>query len=324
MKKNIAVVMGGYSLEYNISIKSGNNVVKTLDDNLYNIFRVIIAKNKWVYIDSFNKEYKINKDNFTLLINNNIINFDLVFMMIHGNPGENGVLQKYFENLGIHFTGPNSETAELTFNKKKCIDYLASFSIKTARSFLLKKEENYNLKDIIRDLNFPMFIKANNSGSSLGVYKAYHEKDAKKYIKNIFKIDNEIIIERFINGREYSVGIINNGGEIQALGVTELISENDFFDYEAKYEGKHKDFTPAKIDMKLEYMLKNQAEEIYRILKIPGFSRIDFIVESNITYFLEINTIPGMTNQSIFPKQVELKNIKLKDLFTEIIQNKLK
>jgi|TARA_B100001093_G_scaffold78570_1_gene69779 D-alanine-D-alanine ligase len=324
MKKNIAVVMGGYSLEYNISIKSGNNVVKTLDDNLYNIFRVIIAKNKWVYIDSFNKEYKINKDNFTLLINNNIINFDLVFMMIHGNPGENGVLQKYFENLGIHFTGPNSKTAELTFNKKKCIDYLASFSIKTARSFLLKKEENYNLKDIIRDLNFPMFIKANNSGSSLGVYKAYHEKDAKKYIKNIFKIDNEIIIERFINGREYSVGIINNGGEIQALGVTELISENDFFDYEAKYEGKHKDFTPAKIDMKLEYMLKNQAEEIYRILKIPGFSRIDFIVESNITYFLEINTIPGMTNQSIFPKQVELKNIKLKDLFTEIIQNKLK
>ena len=268
--------------------------------------------------------YKINKDNFTLLINNNIINFDLVFMMIHGNPGENGVLQKYFENLGIHFTGPNSKTAELTFNKKKCIDYLASFSIKTARSFLLKKEENYNLKDIIRDLNFPMFIKANNSGSSLGVYKAYHEKDAKKYIKNIFKIDNEIIIERFINGREYSVGIINNGGEIQALGVTELISENDFFDYEAKYEGKHKDFTPAKIDMKLEYMLKNQAEEIYRILKIPGFSRIDFIVESNITYFLEINTIPGMTNQSIFPKQVELKNIKLKDLFTEIIQNKLK
>ena len=324
MKKNIAVVMGGYSLEYNISIKSGNNVVKTLDDNLYNIFRVIIAKNKWVYIDSLNKEYKINKDNFTLLINNNIINFDLVFMMIHGNPGENGVLQKYFENLGIHFTGPNSKTAELTFNKKKCIDYLASFSIKTARSFLLKKEENYNLKDIIRDLNFPMFIKANNSGSSLGVYKAYHEKDAKKYIKNIFKIDNEIIIERFINGREYSVGIINNGGEIQALGVTELISENDFFDYEAKYEGKHKDFTPAKIDMKLEYMLKNQAEEIYRILKIPGFSRIDFIVESNITYFLEINTIPGMTNQSIFPKQVELKNIKLKDLFTEIIQNKLK
>ena len=324
MKKNIAVVMGGYSLEYNISIKSGNNVVKTLDDNLYNIFRVIIEKNKWVYIDSLNNEYKINKDNFTLLINNNIINFDLVFIMIHGNPGENGVLQKYFENLGIHFTGPNSETAKLTFNKKKCIDYLSNFSIKTARSFLLKKEENYNLKDIIRDLDFPMFIKANNSGSSLGVYKAYDEKDAKKYIKNIFKIDNEIIIERFINGREYSVGIINNGSEIHALGVTELISENDFFDYEAKYEGKHKDFTPAKIDMKLEYMLKNQAEEIYRILKIPGFSRIDFIVESNIIYFLEINTIPGMTNQSIFPKQVALKNIKLKDLFTEIIQNKLK
>ena len=189
---------------------------------------------------------------------------------------------------------------------------------------MLKRNENYDLKNIINDLNFPMFVKANNSGSSFGVYKAYNEDEINKYIQDVFKIDNEIIIERYIDGREFSVGVINNLGKIQSLGVTELISENDFFDYQAKYKGKHKDFTPAKIDTKLESLLKNNAEKICGILKIPGFSRIDFIVEDNTPFFLEINTIPGMTDQSIFPKQVVLNNFNLKDLFTEIIENSIK
>ena len=324
MKKNIAVVMGGYSLEYNISLNSGAYVMRTIDDKLYNIFKIIISKEKWVYIDGDNNEHILNKDNFTVNVDGNVTSFDLVFIIIHGDPGENGILQKYFEELKIPFTGPNSKTAELTFNKKKCIDFVSTHSINAAKSFLLKKDKTYDLHKIINKLNFPMFVKANNSGSSFGVYKAYNEDELKKFIVDIFKIDNEIIVERFINGREFSIGVTNFDKEIKVLAVTELISENDFFDYEAKYEGKHKEVTPAIINLDLENKLKTEAKKIYKVLKLSGFSRIDFIVENQLPYFLEINTIPGMTEHSIFPKQVKLNNLNMTELFTEIIQNTLK
>ena len=324
MKKNVAVVMGGYSLEYNISLNSGAYVMRTIDDKLYNIFKIIISKEKWVYVDEGNNEHILNKDNFTVNVDGNVTSFDLVFIIIHGDPGENGILQKYFEELKIPFTGPNSKTAELTFNKKKCIDFVSTHSINAAKSFLLEKDKTYDLHKIINKLNFPMFVKANNSGSSFGVYKAYNEDELKKFIVDIFKIDNEIIIERFIDGREFSIGVTNFGKEIKVLAVTELISENDFFDYEAKYEGKHKEVTPANINLDLENKLKTEAKKIYKVLKLSGFSRIDFIVENKLPYFLEINTIPGMTEHSIFPKQVRLNNLNMTELFTEIIQNTLK
>ena len=324
MKKNIAVVMGGYSLEYNISLNSGAYVMKTIDDKLYNIFKIIISKEKWVYIDTDNNEYIINKDNFTVKVDGNVTSFDLAFIIIHGDPGENGILQKYFEELKIPFTGPNSKTAELTFNKKKCIDFVSSYSINAAKSFLLEKGKNYDLNQIINKLNFPMFVKANNSGSSFGVYKAYNEEELKKFIIEIFKIDNEIIIERFVDGREFSLGVTNVGKKIKVLAVTELITENDFFDYEAKYEGKHKEVTPANINLDLENKLKTEAKKIYKVLKLSGFSRVDFIVENQLPYFLEINTTPGMTEHSIFPKQVRFNNLNMTDLFTEMIQNSLK
>ena len=324
MKKNIAVVMGGYSLEYNISLNSGAYVMKTIDDKLYNIFKIIISKEKWVYISADNNEYTINKDNFTVKVDGNVTSFDLAFIIIHGDPGENGILQKYFEELKIPFTGPNSKTAELTFNKKKCIDFVSSYSINAAKSFLLVKGKNYDLNQIINKLNFPMFVKANNSGSSFGVYKAYNEEELKKFIIEIFKIDNEIIIERFVDGREFSLGVTNVGKKIKVLAVTELITENDFFDYEAKYEGKHKEVTPANINLDLENKLKTEAKKIYKVLKLSGFSRVDFIVENQLPYFLEINTTPGMTEHSIFPKQVRFNNLNMTDLFTEMIQNSLK
>ena len=324
MKKNVAVVMGGYSLEHNVSLNSGAYVMRTIDDKLYNIFKIIISKEKWVYIDGDNNEHILNKDNFTVNVDGNVTSFDLVFIIIHGDPGENGILQKYFEELKIPFTGPNSKTAKLTFNKKKCIDFVSTHSINAAKSFLLEKDKTYDLHKIINKLNFPMFVKANNSGSSFGVYKAYNKDELKKFIVDIFKIDNEIIIERFIDGREFSIGVTNFGKEIKVLAVTELISENDFFDYEAKYEGKHKEVTPANINLDLENKLKTEAKKIYKVLKLSGFSRIDFIVENQLPYFLEINTIPGMTEHSIFPKQVRLNNLNMTELFTEIIQNTLK
>ena len=324
MKKNIAVVMGGYSLEYNISLNSGAFVMRTINYELYNIFKIVISQEKWIYINQYNNEFNINKDDFTVNVNGNVTRFDAVFIMIHGDPGENGVLQKYFEELKIPFTGPNSKTAELTFNKKKCIDFVSTHSINAAKSFLLEKDKSYDLNKIIHKLNFPMFVKANNYGSSFGVYKAYNEDELNKFIVDVFKIDKEIIIEKFIDGREFSIGVTNFDKEIKVLAVTELISENDFFDYEAKYEGKHKEVTPANINLDLENKLKKEAKKIYEVLKLSGFSRIDFIVENQLPYFLEINTIPGMTEHSIFPKQIRLNNLNMTELFTEIIQNTLK
>ena len=316
--------MGGYSLEHNISLNSGAFVMRTINYELYNVFKIVISKEKWIYINEYNNEFNVNKDDFTVNVNGNVISFDSVFIIIHGDPGENGILQKYFEELKIPFTGPNSKTAELTFNKKKCIDFVSAHSINTAKSFLLEKDKSYDLNKIINKLNFPMFVKANNSGSSYGVYKAYNKDELNKFIVDIFKIDNEIIIERFIDGREFSIGVTNFDKEIKVLAVTELISENDFFDYEAKYEGKHKEVTPANINLDLENKLKKEAKKIYEILKLSGFSRIDFIVENQLPYFLEINTIPGMTEHSIFPKQLRLNNLNMTELFTEIIQNTLK
>ena len=316
--------MGGYSLEHNISLNSGAFVMRTINYELYNVFKIVISKEKWIYINEYNNEFNVNKDDFTVNVNGNVISFDSVFIIIHGDPGENGILQKYFEELKIPFTGPNSKTAELTFNKKKCIDFVSAHSINTAKSFLLEKDKSYDLYKIINKLNFPMFVKANNSGSSFGVYKAYNKDELNKFIVDIFKIDNEIIIERFIDGREFSIGVTNFDKEIKVLAVSELISENDFFDYEAKYEGKHKEVTPANINLDLENKLKKEAKKIYEILKLSGFSRIDFIVENQLPYFLEINTIPGMTEHSIFPKQLRLNNLNMTELFTEIIQNTLK
>ena len=316
--------MGGYSLEHNISLNSGAFVMRSINYELYNVFKIVISKEKWIYINEYNNEFNVNKDDFTVNVNGNVISFDSVFIIIHGDPGENGILQKYFEELKIPFTGPNSKTAELTFNKKKCIDFVSAHSINTAKSFLLEKDKSYDLNKIINKLNFPMFVKANNSGSSFGVYKAYNKDELNKFIVDIFKIDNEIIIERFIDGREFSIGVTNFDKEIKVLAVSELISENDFFDYEAKYEGKHKEVTPANINLDLENKLKKEAKKIYEVLKLSGFSRIDFIVENQLPYFLEINTIPGMTEHSIFPKQLRLNNLNMTELFTEIIQNTLK
>lgn len=298
--------------------------MRTINYELYNVFKIVISKEKWIYINEYNNEFNVNKDDFTVNVNGNVISFDSVFIIIHGDPGENGILQKYFEELKIPFTGPNSKTAELTFNKKKCIDFVSAHSINTSKSFLLEKDKSYDLYKIINKLNFPMFVKANNSGSSYGVYKAYNKDELNKFIVDIFKIDNEIIIERFIDGREFSIGVTNFDKEIKVLAVSELISENDFFDYEAKYEGKHKEVTPANINLDLENKLKKEAKKIYEVLKLSGFSRIDFIVENQLPYFLEINTIPGMTEHSIFPKQLRLNNLNMTELFTEIIQNTLK
>ena len=320
MKKNVAVLMGGYSSEYEISMKSGQVVYNNLDKDLYNAFRIVVTKDKWFYLDNNNKEFNISKNDFSLTIENKKIKFDVAFIVIHGSPGEDGILQSYFESIGIPYTGCDSDTSAITFNKRDCISFLKKYSIPTANSIHLNYGDKIDEEKIIKEIGIPCFVKANKSGSSFGVYKVNRKSDLLPSINNSFKIDKEILIESFLDGTEVSVGVMNYKKEIKVFGITELITENDFFDYEAKYEGKSKEITPANISKIQQNNVTKIAKKIYQKLGIKGLSRSEFIFVDNTPYFLELNSIPGLTKESIFPKQVKINGISLQELFTDIIQ----
>tara|TARA_B100000768_G_scaffold181472_1_gene204612 strand:+ start:7684 stop:8655 length:972 start_codon:yes stop_codon:yes gene_type:complete len=322
MKKNVAILMGGYSSEYQISLKSGQVVYDNLDYKLYNPFKIIISKDKWVYLDG-NKEYNISKDDFSVKVNNKIIRFDVAFIVIHGSPGEDGILQSYFDSLKIPYTGCNSQTSAITFNKRDCISFLQKYNIPSAKSIHLNLGDSIEIDNIIKKIRLPCFVKANKSGSSFGVYKAYKKEELIKSIVNSFKIDNEILIESFLDGIEVSVGVMNYKNNIEVFGITELITDNDFFDYEAKYNGKSKEITPANISEVQKNNIIEISKKIYRKLGMKGFSRSEFIFVGNTPYFLEINSIPGMTKESIFPKQAKKYGISLKELFGELISQSI-
>ncbi len=247
MKKNIAIIMGGYSSEYQISLKSGNVVYETLDKEKYDAYRIHIFKDKWVFVDDADKEFPIDKNDFSALVDDTKITFDCVFNAIHGSPGEDGFMQAYFELLGIPQTSCSMYQAALTFNKRDLLATLKPFGIKTAESYYLNLGDSIDEDAIVAKVGLPCFVKANKAGSSFGISKVYKKDNLKAAIDNSFKEDNEIIIEQFLDGVEVSVGVISYKGKTTVLPITEIVSENDFFDYEAKYEGKSQEITPARI-----------------------------------------------------------------------------
>lgn len=324
MKKNIAIIMGGYSSEYKISLKSGNVVFNTLDKSKYNAYRIHIFKEKWVYVDSDNKEYPIDKNDFSVTIQGDKVTFQCVFNAIHGAPGEDGYMQAYLELLGIPHTSCNMYQAAITFNKRDCLSILKPYGIKTAISYFLNLGDTVNQDDIINKVGLPCFVKANKAGSSFGVSKVHKKEDLNKAIEVAFKEDNEIIIESFLDGTEVSVGVITYKGETKVLPITEIVSENDFFDYEAKYLGKSQEITPARLTKHQEEQVTLVAKKVYEVLKMKGFSRSEYIFKDNEPHLLEINTIPGLTLESILPQQAAAANIPLQDLFDNAIQEALK
>ena len=314
--KNIGIIMGGYSNEYDISIKSGQVVYETLKDS-YNCFRIYIKKNKWV-LKKNNNSYSINIDNFKIEGFTNL-KLDCIFNAIHGTPGEDGKIQKYFKDKNIPITGCNSYQSELTFDKIACLNFLSSKGIKVASSISLSKSEKIDVNEIENKIGFPCFIKASNSGSSFGVFKVYDKKEMVHCINSALEVDNKVLIESFINGREFSIGVISLKGITKVLPITEIITSNDFFDYEAKYEGEAEEITPANITDELESELRLLSEKIYNLLKLKGFSRSEFIVNDSGTYYLETNTVPGLTSESILPQQARCADISLKELFVNAI-----
>ena len=324
MKKNVAVIMGGYSSEHDISVLSGTTVFNHIDKTLYNAYKVIVDKNNWNLITKDGMNHSLSKDKFSCDVNGTEIKFDIIFIMIHGTPGEDGIIQKYFDKLCIPYTGPSSEVALLTFNKKDCIEFAKKNNIKTAKSILINKSGNISYEEIEKELNFPLFVKANSSGSSYGISKVYNVKELEIAVKKSFKFDEEVLVEQFLNGKEVSVGVMNYENEIKVFGITEIITTNDFFDYEAKYEGKHEEISPARINKIQKENVEMAAIDLYSKLNMKGFSRSDFIFIEDDPYLLEVNSIPGMTEHSIFPKQVKMNNISLKKLFTFMIDDTLK
>ncbi|MFV0565174.1 MAG: D-alanine--D-alanine ligase [Flavobacteriaceae bacterium] len=323
MKKNIAIIMGGYSSEYKISLKSGNVVYDTLDKEKYNAYRIHIFKDKWMYVDGQDEAFPIDKNDFSVTINQNKITFDCVFNAIHGSPGEDGYMQAYFKLLNIPHTSCGMYQAGITFNKRDCLSILKPYGIKMAKSYYLNLGDTIDEAAIIAKVGLPCFVKANKAGSSFGVTKAYKKEDLKQAIATAFKEDDEIIIEEFLNGTEVSVGVISYKGKTKVLPITEIVSENDFFDYEAKYLGKSQEITPARLSKEQETQVSAIAKRVYEILKMKGFSRSEYIFKNGEPHLLEINTVPGLTRESILPQQAAAAGISLAQLFDNAIEEAL-
>ena len=320
MRKNIAIIMGGYSSEVDISLKSGEVVYQNISKEMYNTYKVHILKNKWVVVDDNNHEFFINKHDFSTEIDGKKISFDCVFNAIHGHPGEDGTILAYFNLIGLKHTSAPYYQMALTFNKRDCLSVVKQYGIKTAASFYLDKGNTINVEEIVAKVGLPCFVKPNNAGSSFGISKAKTKAEIIPAIEKAFIEDSQILIEEFLDGPEISVGVIEYEGEIKVLPMTEIVTENDFFDYEAKYLGKAEEITPARISKELHTKLEKVATQVYQLLNMSGFSRSEYILVNNEPHFLELNTVPGLTTASIIPQQAAEAGISLQELFHNAIE----
>ncbi|PCJ89779.1 MAG: D-alanine--D-alanine ligase [Flavobacteriales bacterium] len=319
-KKNIAVVCGGNSGEYEISIQSADAVLKHLDVKKFSAYKVIIIGFDWKMIVD-GQEFQINKDDFSCIVGEQKIIFDCVFNAIHGTPGEDGKLQGYFDMLGIPYTSSGVLTSAITFNKAICKAVLKPTKIAMAKSVVLQKDGEINIEAVVEKTGLPCFVKPNNGGSSIGISKVANADELPTALEKAFKEDNEIIIEEFINGTELTCGVTNLNGKITTLGVTEIVSKKEFFDYEAKYiDAQTEEITPARISNEISKKCEKTSELIYRQLQCKGIVRIDYILKESELYLIEVNTVPGLTDASLVPKMARHYGISLKDLFTASVE----
>jgi D-alanine-D-alanine ligase len=325
MKKKIALVTGGYSGEAEISYKSAITVGNNIPRDKFDIYIIDITTNGWFYIDEKNNKTVVNKDDFSIIDNNTKINFDAVLMCIHGTPGEDGKLQGYFDMLNLPYTSCDAATSAITFNKRYTVAVAAFGGVNVAKSVHLFKHTPIAVDVILQQLQLPLFVKPNNGGSSLGMSKVVEARELQTAIDKAFAVDNQVLVEETIVGREFTVGVFKNKGEIMVLPITEIITDNEFFDYEAKYFGKSKEVTPAEISIDIQTQLANTAKKVYELLNCSGVVRIDFIYneEQQKAYMLEVNTVPGQSQASIIPQQVLAMGWTLEKFYTAIIENVL-
>jgi len=323
MKKNIALVTGGFSGEAVISYKSAVTIDKNLDREKFNVYKIDVRPDGWFFEMEDSTKAEINKNDFSLQIDGRRIKFDAVFIGMHGTPGEDGKLQGYFDTLDIPYTSCNAATSALTFNKRFTVAVAAFSGIPVAKSELLVKNEFQNPDEVVARLQFPVFVKPNNGGSSIGMSKVNRPSDEFGVaVEKAFKEDDQVLIEEFIEGREFTVGVFKTKGSIIVLPITEVISKKDFFDYEAKYEGASTEVTPAEIDEVTADKIRDAARRIYQVFNCRGVVRIDFIYneKSKQPFMLEINTVPGQSEASIVPQQVQVMGWSLKEFYTKLVE----
>ncbi len=322
MKKNIAIIAGGNSSEFPVSIRSAEQIAGELDPDKYNVYKIIIKGTTWILEDEKTEQTTVNKDDFSCNTPTGKLKFDCALITIHGTPGEDGKLQGYFESLNIPYTSSGILSSSLTFNKKATKLFLKSFGILSPASVYLCKGELLNTETIIDKLGFPVFVKPNQSGSSFGVTKADNETTLEKAISHAFEEGDEIIIEEFIEGSEITCGLLKTGSKEIIFPLCEIVSKNEFFDYEAKYTpSKAEEIIPARISADKTRECQSLTSYIYSAVDCKGIVRIDFILSNDKFYFLEVNTIPGMSGESIVPKMAREHGISLRDLFTMIIDD---
>lgn len=320
---NIAVVTGGYSDESVISIRSGQLILNNLDKQKYASYEVQILPDGWNAVAEGVK-YPVSKADFSFEKDGQKVAFDVAVNTIHGTPGEDGHMQAYWELLELPYTGCGFYQSALTFNKRDTLSVLSKFNIPRAKSVYLSKGDTVDANALVADLGLPFMVKPNQSGSSLGVSKVNSVEELDKALEFAFAEDNDILIESYLKGTEVSVGVLNLNGKITVLGLTEIVPHNEFFDYEAKYMGKSDEITPARLDAETEQRVREMAAKAYEALGMTGFSRTDFIIMDGIPHFIEMNTNPGLSPQSIFPQQAAHAGIPFSKLLDSEIQLALK
>lgn len=322
-KKKIAFVTGGFSGEAQISYKSAIQIQANLDHSLFEVYRIDIRKDGWFYQPNNDAigESTVDKNEFSIMVNGEKIHFDAVLIGIHGTPGEDGKLQGYFDMMQIPYTSCNAASSAITFNKRYTTAVAGTSGIAVAKSLLFFSTDSSSLWEQAASLTFPLFVKPNNGGSSIGMSKIKDASEINAAFLKAFKEDTQVLVEEYISGREFTIGVYKKDNEVITLPITEVISENYFFDFEAKYEGKSKEITPAVIDESTAFKIREAAKKLYTIFNCNGVIRIDFIfnAEKNEPYMLEINTVPGQSEASVVPQQVRANGGNLKDFYTSII-----
>ncbi len=326
IKKNIAVVWGGYSSEKEVSERSAQGIYNFLDKTMYNVVKVCIDHNDWTaQID--NLSYPIDKNDFSFTANSEHIKFDFAYIIIHGTPGEDGPMQGYFDMLNIPYSSSGLLACALTFSKFTCNNFLKSFGFKVANSLLIRQNDLYNTQNIIEELKLPLFVKPNVGGSSFAITKVKQAEYLQEAIDEAFTEANEVLVESFIDGTEVTCGCFKSEIGKTVLPITEVVTHNEFFDYEAKYEGKVDEITPARISAEMTNQIQQLTLQLYDLVGAKGIIRADYIISNNQPVLLEINTVPGMTETSFIPQQVEAANLNMTDVLTDIIEyeyNKIK
>ena len=321
-KKNVAFVTGGYSTEAVISYKSAITIENNLDRDKYNIYKIDITPQGWWY-ETGDQKTAVDRNDFTISRGDKKIKFDAVFIGIHGTPGEDGKLQGYFDLMNLPYTSCDAATSALTFNKRYTVAVAAFAGIGVAKSLHLFKHTSIDNTEILKRLQLPVFVKPNNGGSSIGMSKVSKGEDLAAALEKAFKEDDQVLVEEFIAGREYTIGVFKSKGEIVTLPFTEVKTHKEFFDFEAKYTpGMSEEITPAKVDESIAQKVRETAKKVYRTFNCRGVVRMDFIFheEKKEPYLLEINTVPGQSEASIVPQQVKANGWTLKDFYSKLIE----